>query len=708
MQSFRIHLSLFALLTVTGLAQRSSAATVATWADGNTGNWSSTNLWSTRPVVPDNTPTETFDAVLGSPSSLNYITLDSDRTVQNLTIQGQSLSGDPARMIHVVDDFIFTGGFLNGPKVVVDGHLTLSGQIGENSTVVLSIGGTATIQNFTVVGVFQQKGVASLSGRVGGASPVGPSRFDNEGTLTINGNAEIGAKLNNSGTVRVQSGSLDLSGIGGTSSGAFVVEPGALLIFGRQPGVPYSYDLSGSTVSGGGDILFPGSVSIAMDDYALTGTTTLAGNVAFNSNPASTSKLELNAGSLEGTADFHVTSSAIWRGGGMAGSGITYIDAGATLTSDTNGSFTYLARTMVNDGTVHWTGGIMNGSGTFENNSTVVILGKGTFPSFTNHPNALLNLKSGDLQIQGSFTNHGTVLVETSVALSVYDELVFTQDTVHNSGTIEVQPGGSLPLGTTRTTTGPTGIITLQSASASLGGDWTNQGTISLANSVLHLGGTFETADIGALQRDGASRVAIGGSMNITGTIFPISAATGSFELEGGTISGGNVRVEPGGRFGGYGTIAEDLDVLGEFSVEARFTINGDLTLASTAHFSMKIGYSFQRLMEAGVIPLQLDGTLSVSIDPDFLINVDPTDSFAILQSNQLLTGQFANVASGSYLLTSDGSGSFRVSYAGQNSIVLSDFQAVPEPGTGVGLVFAAASVLGLRRRARSGTRERV
>ncbi|MEY4489700.1 MAG: hypothetical protein RIQ79_2208, partial [Verrucomicrobiota bacterium] len=95
--------------------------------------------------------------------------------------------------------------------------------------------------------------------------------------------------------------------------------------------------------------------------------------------------------------------------------------------------------------------------------------------------------------------------------------------------------------------------------------------------------------------------------------------------------------------------------------------------------------------------------TLQISLINGFV--PAPTDSFVLIQSNQLLAGFFSNVADGGLLTLPEGD--FTVTYAGQNGVTLSNFAAIPEPSTygalaGLGVL---AVTLGRRRALRRASR---
>ncbi len=66
---------------------------------------------------------------------------------------------------------------------------------------------------------------------------------------------------------------------------------------------------------------------------------------------------------------------------------------------------------------------------------------------------------------------------------------------------------------------------------------------------------------------------------------------------------------------------------------------------------------------------------LDISFLDDFHLSVSASDTFAILDSDQGLTGSFAGLAEGGIVQTSDGIGRFRIGYT-NNSVVLSNFVA--------------------------------
>jgi hypothetical protein len=96
---------------------------------------------------------------------------------------------------------------------------------------------------------------------------------------------------------------------------------------------------------------------------------------------------------------------------------------------------------------------------------------------------------------------------------------------------------------------------------------------------------------------------------------------------------------------------------------------------------------------------LTLDGRLRVWFDTAFSRPV-PTVSIPLISASGVITGQFANAAPGETITSSDGLLAFTVNYtpgeAGE--VVLSDFEAAPEPAT-LALMGLGAAALARRRR---------
>ena len=208
----------------------------------------------------------------------------------------------------------------------------------------------------------------------------------------------------------------------------------------------------------------------------------------------------------------------------------------------------------------------------------------------------------------------------------------------------------------------------------------------------VNVGGNVNNA--GSLRLRGTGSLDVGGMLNMTsGEIIRNGDGGGIFR-----ITAGQIALAAGTRFDvTSGIVYSDVVEHGVFAVDTfspgEATINGSFTLTDTAELEVQLagttpGRGFYRhdqikhFTPAGTTGgTVLDGTLKVSLIHDFHKTITPQDTFSILVSDRMLSGAFNNVASGGRLQTTDGNGSFLVTYAGQNSVVLSQYEVRPLAG---------------------------
>ena len=74
-----------------------------------------------------------------------------------------------------------------------------------------------------------------------------------------------------------------------------------------------------------------------------------------------------------------------------------------------------------------------------------------------------------------------------------------------------------------------------------------------------------------------------------------------------------------------------------------------------------------------------LGGKLLLSFVDGFEATISPGDSFDVITSDQTLGGAFSNFTDGTRLATSDGLGTFVVSYSGTSAVAVSQFRPKPK-----------------------------
>jgi hypothetical protein len=276
-----------------------------------------------------------------------------------------------------------------------------------------------------------------------------------------------------------------------------------------------------------------------------------------------------------------------------------------------------------------------------------------------------------------------------------------------NSGTINLTSSNSysnpaFALSSSNAVLLGNGTVTFSASSSQVTGKLTNtSNTIVLSGSVNMQ--DFENS--GLVQLNG-NALTLSGSLVQTGgaTILSNSASltTGSagFVLSSGTLAGtGTI----------HGNIIADAAVLAPRSLQ----IIGDLSLTASSAFQFAIGgraagTEYSLLSENGSVALNLNGTISIQFENGFDQQVNSSDLFTVLTSNNDLSGSFTNAPNGSRIATADGHYTFVVNYGatspyGTNDLVLSDVAVVPEPSTWIltvgGLGAALAAVRARRRR---------
>jgi len=115
-----------------------------------------------------------------------------------------------------------------------------------------------------------------------------------------------------------------------------------------------------------------------------------------------------------------------------------------------------------------------------------------------------------------------------------------------NAGTLESKNGGAVLIleGETKNTgairASGGGTMTLQGA-------WSNAGTMTVDEGTLNLSGTFRLADLGTLNRTGGT-VNLTGVLDLAGGTLALNARSGSWGMRGGTLKNGKVEQTEGAK----------------------------------------------------------------------------------------------------------------------------------------------------------------
>jgi hypothetical protein len=558
-------------------------------------------------------------------------------TITNVTFTGASTAGK----------IQFTG---SGSYTLTGGTITLFDGTVDGIAILSTSTAAQTIASNIVLGVDgTTASTTSLTNNTGNAGPL----------LLITGN---------------------ISG-GGTGAGTAV----KTLSFGSVSGNNGNYEVQGNITAGGaasvainkrgnGTLTLSGvnTVSaLASNEAASTirvtgGTTTIANAAAAGWGGANqtTSVVRVSGGTLNSFDSRNVRNSITVDGGTLnLGQGNTTGGARLSFNNNTNaGSYAF----NLSAGTVTFLP-------TYATNNFGIRLGNdGGAASATASANVTGTQTGGTFVVNGAGGQDSTFSLGTALSGAA----------AVNSYTLS---GGVLDI---RGSTGLNGWLTLGAAA-----DGTNTTTFTLSGTgklIVRSAASGATTGINGRQAGAAQILDLSGGTLVAGRIDAANLR-GSAGGTNGTIVNNGTTISPGDSTNSGRTfISGDLNVLAGALAAG---IGG--TTASTAWQDAALAGRYDVLAVSGTATL--GGSLSVSLIDGFAPSA--ADTFTIVTGTSV-GGAFGNVAFGSRINTAGGEGSFLVSLTGGNSVVLSNFQPIPEPTSLAGLLLAGGALITRRRRA--------
>ncbi|MBI4672558.1 MAG: PD40 domain-containing protein [Chloroflexi bacterium] len=498
-------------------------ADTCTW-DGSDGKWSNAKKWSCG-HAPGAADTATIKE--------GTVRLDSGTIVADLNLKGGTIVS--AETLAITVRMNWTGGTLSGKgttRIAYIATLNIKGNavkflggghtLKNEGTANWSGGRMDSVQNESAT--IQNEGTFNLTvpGILYDSDGSGRRVFENHGTLDVTlgtgllAYANIGWRLNNRGTLNVNSGMLILNA-GGTHSETFYAAAGAVLRF-----VGGTHTLEGVTSLNGDGT------------FEVTGEATMEVQFIVNGRNFGLDR----KGVLTGSGTLRVYGAMTWLNGTMSGSGMTWIAPDATL-NITKGDPAYNkflrgGRTLQNEGTVNWSAGsiyyaekepaTIKNLGTFnlacDCDLYAVQVTSGTL-LFDNGGTLNRTTTKGKASISWPFNNTGTVNIESGT-------LELDRDGTH-TGAFVVASGAFLKFGG--------GDHTLK-AGASLRGGGRFQVYISKLDVASNIGvdGTFLLRSSGVLR--GSGTLTIRGTMDwydgwMDGTGVTEIAPTGTLNIDG-------------------------------------------------------------------------------------------------------------------------------------------------------------------------------
>ena len=544
------------------------------WKNGVNGNFGTAANWN-----PGTVPTTaniaqinlngTYTVLLNLNRTLSGLTLGGSSGTQTLNNNGFTLTLNGASTVGANGVLNLTSGTINGTgaltvsgklnwsggtlsgtgKKTISGALNLSNDLTLSTTTLETTGTTvwtgngtlntssAAIWNNTSTGTIDLQSDADFSYNNSGTK----TTFNNAGTFTkSNGTTTdesyISGFFNNTGTVQVKAGTLNLSG-GGTNTGSFSIDAGATL----RITAGYNFN-TGNSITGAGNFNIESG----------SGTTTV--------NAASTWSAPVNliSGGLTGAGALTISNKLNWNSGVLSGTGKKTVSGTLNLISNQYSQHVIIGTTLETTGATVWTG-----NGTFYaqnaaiwNNTstgTIDLQNDADFSFVYDNPISTFNnagtftksngTTTDDSFIDAIFNNTGTVQVKAGTL-----RLIGGGTRGTNTGNFSIDAGATLRItadyynfdaGNSVTGAGnfniESGIATTVNAASTwsapvnlISGTLTGAGALTISNQLNWSGGTLS----------GTGKKTITGTLNLGGDSANLDGTT--LETTGTTVWTGN------------------------------------------------------------------------------------------------------------------------------------------------------------------------
>jgi len=558
------------------LTVSSSGATLSTWANDVSGNWTTATDWSSNPTVPGNAGDA---ATLGAGSVLRTVTLNAGESLGALSFTN-------------ANSFVIASG---GDTLTLDNN-------GSGAILAVNAGTSNLIQtavafNDSVTATVNSGDALTISGNIGNTSGAESLLVNGAGTLALSGNNSYGPAAGTGPTSygttvsggTLQAGNSSALGLGDVNLSGGTLQAGAAVSLNNNLNlaVTTTVNNNGYALALGGVISGAGALTeIGTNTLTLRGLNTYTGGTVVNAGTLSISEDGVNAGSDPGNLGLLPSATAadnvILNGGDLLGNGTFTLSAyrgigigptsGATpgtglIDSVTNDTFT-IAGILASAGNMGTNNLLVNSVNPTP--GTVALAGANTFRGWTVVAGGSLEL-ANPLALQDStlIYNSGNVTFGAGITAATLSELMGTNPaqnlvlTAVDSGAVTLTVGGGVLTNNYAGNLSGSGALNVIGASTLTFSNlnYTGATTDNETNGGLSLaGGTFGSSGSG-LNVDSAGILTINGTANVTaGTvqIAPNGGETGGSLVIGGAASAtfNAVNIGSGGDTAGHLTVS--------------------------------------------------------------------------------------------------------------------------------------------------------
>ncbi len=477
-------------------------------------------------------------ALLMTDEGSSRLAFNTDTSLTSLTLAAGTITGPST--VTVTNAFRFTGGMVQGPGAMLipaTATMAITGPsskivdayaITNQGTTTWPLGGPLYVRNGST---FQNNGtfldLADHTMTFNGGNGL---TFNNAGTYTKtsgNGTTRLEVAFNNSGTVNIASGTLQLNG-GGTDTGPYNLSAGTTL----------NYSYGTRTINAGAAFIGPGTVLLTDEG----GASSIVPNV-----DVAIPNFVLSAGTLKGPNTVTVSGAFSFTGGTMQGPGAVTIGPAGTLAISGSNTRIIDAYTILNQGTSTWAGtgafyvrngAVFNNAGLFlDQDDHTMSYNGGAGLTFNNTGEYRRTTASGETQLQIGLNNTGTVRVDSG-KLSIAATNQDNGDGVLSGGTWIVGTNANLNLATNLNATGN---ITTNKGTVMLMGQgalFNRLSTLTTNRGTLQLEGGLDFTTVGDLTNSGTLVLGPASVLNVNGTYAQTAAGSLFSEIAGQPASG--------------------------------------------------------------------------------------------------------------------------------------------------------------------------